>query len=150
MQPAYNPQELADRIEALSPHEAHAFWRAVAAPGTRLGSEYATALLSVARGLRAWHQIMCVLMIGNFYFDDEFVDYAIDMLTFPPSGTPSKEELWQHLNKGEDPWAVSLWAYNLLISRARIRPDQYRRIVRLPDGTFGKQSLVEALKERVR
>lgn len=112
-------------------------------------AEHARELLGVTRELTEWHKIMAVLMVGDFYFDDEFVDYAIDMLTFPPSGTPTHEELWEHLARNEDPWAVSLWAYNLLVSRNRIRSDQYSRIGQLPDNTFGKVALLDALRPRV-
>lgn len=150
MTSAYGPREFAGLVRSLSVDEAHRFWRtAVPAGTTRLTAEHARELLAVARGLTEWHRIMAVLMVGEFYFEDEFVDYAIDMLPFPPSGVPSHAELWEHLDKGEDPWAVSLWAYNLLASRKTISPEQYRRISQLPDSTFQKQELLDALKPRV-
>lgn len=147
---SYSPSQMAELVKTLSIDEAHSFWRtAVPADTKRLSAEHARELLSVARGLSEWHKIMAVLMVGDFYFEHEFVDFAIDMLTFPRTGTPSHQELWESLGKSEDPWAVSLWASNLLASRKTIRPEQYRRISQLPDDTFRKQELLDTLGTRV-
>lgn len=148
---ASSPRQLAELVRKLSVDEAHSFWRTAIPPDTTLlTAEHARELLSVARGLTEWYRIMAVLMVGDFFFEDEFVDYAIDMLTFPPSERPSStEELLNFVARGEDPWAVGLWACNLLMSRKAIHPDQYRRISQLPDGTFGKQTLLDGLRSRV-
>lgn len=147
----YSPRQLAELVKNLSIGEAHSFWHTAIPPDTtRLTAEHARELLSVARGLTEWYRIMAVLMVGDLFFDDEFVDYAIDMLTFPPSERPSStEELLSFVARNEDPWAVGLWACNLLMSRKTIRTDQYRRISQLPDGAFGRQTLLEGLKSRV-
>ncbi|MBW7904864.1 MAG: hypothetical protein LC135_09660 [Phycisphaerae bacterium] len=146
----YSPTELAERVKTLSIDEAHGFWETAGSPhAERLTPEHARELLAATRGMSEWYRIMAVLQIGDFYFENEFVDYAIDMLTFPPSGYPAHDELWAHLAKKDDPWAVSLWASNLLVSRKTISPEQYRRISELPDNTFHKQELLDALKPRV-
>jgi len=141
-----SPSELADTIKNLSLDDAHSLWRRA---GSELTPQHAAELLSLASGLSEWHKIMAVLMIGNFYFDNEFVDYAIDMLTFAPTGSPSRKELWSLLVRGEDPYAVGLWACNLLMSRKAIRRQQYQRIAHLPDDAFGKQTLLEGLRTRI-
>lgn len=146
----YSPTELAERVKTLSIDEAHGFWETVGSPhAERLTPEHARELLAATRGMSEWYRIMAVLQIGDFYFENEFVDYAIDMLTFPPSGYPAHDELWAHLAKKDDPWAVSLWASNLLVSRKTINSEQYNRISQLPDSTFHKQELLDALKPRV-
>lgn len=145
-----SPKQLAERVRNLSVDAAHDFWRtAVSTDTNRLTTEHACELLSVARGLTEWYKIMAVLMVGDFYFEHEFIDYAIDMLMFPHTGRPSHQELWESLGKGEDPWAVSLWASNLLASRKTIGLEQYRRISQLPEDAFRKQELLDTLRTRV-
>lgn len=127
----YSPGQLADKIQHLRLDEPHVFLDELGA----LTPEHAQELLRVARDLEEWHKILAVLVIGDTCFEDEFVDYAIDMLTFPASG--------------EDPFAVKMHANNLLLTRKRIHPDQYERIARLPDDAPGKQTLLDTLKARV-
>lgn len=153
----YNPSQLAELVRNLSFHESGAcFCERVGSAGMRLTTEHARELLSVARGLSEWYKIMTILMIGQDFFENEFVDYAIDMLTFPPSEYPSAEDVARMAeavrndpSTSEDPWAVGTWACNLLMTRRTIRADQYRRIAQLPDGTFGKQAMLDGLKSRV-
>ncbi|MBN1491740.1 MAG: hypothetical protein JXA69_17640 [Phycisphaerae bacterium] len=152
----YSPSELAELVRNLSYHEAGAsFCERVGPTGTRLTAEHARELLSVARGLSKWYKIMTVLMIGQDFFQNEFVDFAIDMLTLPPSEAPSAEDgarmvvLREDPEAIEDPWAVGTWACNLLVTRRTISAEQYRRIAQLPDGTFGKEGLLDVLKSRV-
>ena len=145
-----SPTQLAERISNLSVREAGGFCHTIGPVGTRLTAEHARQLLCVARSLTHWHRIMAVLMVGDFFFENEFVDYAIDMLTYPPSEKPtSTEELLEFLAKEEDPWAVGLWASNLLMTRRTISPAQYRRLSELPAGTYGRQTLLDALKTRI-
>ena len=128
----YSPTQLANKIKNLRVDEPHVFLDELGGP---LTADHANELLRVARGLSEWHKIMATLVIGYGCFEGEFVDYAIDMLTFPATG--------------EEPFAVILWANNLLISRKAIRRDQFERISQLPDATPGKQKLLDHLKSCV-
>lgn len=146
----YSPTQLAELVSTVSVREAGSLVHTIGPIGTRLSAEHARELLSLARRLTEWHKIVAVLMIGDFFFENEFVDFGIDMLSFPPSERPcSTGELLSYVERDEDPWAVGLWACNLLMSRKTISSAQYRRISGLPAGTFGKQTLLDALKSRV-
>lgn len=131
---SFGPQQLTTLIENLSIKDAHGLWAKIGRDSS-LTPEHASALLQLAPGLSEWHKIMAVLMIGDLFFDNEFVDYAIDMLTFPASG--------------EDPSAVIMHATNLLVTRKTIYSDQYRRISDLPQNTPGKQRLLDTLRCRL-
>jgi hypothetical protein len=130
----YSPSQLAELIENLPLDGPHVLIDKVGPPGV-LSHSHAHELLRVARGLSEWHKIVATLVIGDLYFDNDFVDYAVDMLKFPASG--------------KDSLAVIMHANNLLLSRKTITRDQYNRITQLPDDTPGKQTLLASLKGRV-
>jgi hypothetical protein len=139
----YSPTQRADKINTLRLDEPLVCVDDIGGP---LTPEHARKLLRVARGLTEWYKIMAVLNIGDFCFDDEFVDYAIDMLTYAPVGVDPMPLLQQ----GQDPFAVGLHATNLLIARKTISQSQYDRIARLPDNTPGKQTLLDTLRARIK
>jgi len=129
-----SPSQLAELVSNLPLNGPHVLVDVVGHAAV-LTSEHAHALLRVARGLSEWHKIVATLVIGDLYFDNEFVDYAIDMLTLAASG--------------EDASAVVMHANNLLLSRKAITDNQYDRIVQLPVGTPGKEALLANLKDRI-
>lgn len=139
----YTPRKLADRVQNLRLGEPHVLLAEIGGP---LTAEHAHELLRVARGLSEWHKIVAVLIIGDSCFTEEFVDYAIDMLTFAPVGA----DPMVLLRRGEDPFAVGLHATNLLATRKSISRKQYDRIVLLPADTPGKRTLLDTLKSRVK
>lgn len=143
----YSPTELADRVCNASVEEAHCLGRSIADAGVkRLTGEHARELLCVAGGLTEWYRIMAVLIIGEFFFESEFVDFAIDVLC-----RPRPEESSQGVPTAEhDLGVVKMWACNLLVSRKSISAGQFDRILRLPDDSFGKRTLVDTLRCRIR
>lgn len=138
----YSPSQLADRVQNLRLDESHVLLDEIGGP---LTAEHACELLRIARSLTEWHKIVAVLIIGDYCFAEEFVDYAIDMLAYAPVGV----DPMHLLDQGKDPFAVGLHATNLLATRKAISRSQYDRIARLPDNTPGKQTLIIKLESRV-
>jgi hypothetical protein len=140
--PKYSPAELAARIKDLRLAEPHVLLDEIDGP---LTPAHAAALLQMARGLAEWHKIVATLIIGDFFFDDEFVDFAIDMLTFARGSEDWRDEPL----RGEDPLAVGLHATNLLSTRRSVTRAQYDRIMQLPESTPGRSTLISTLGSRV-
>lgn len=140
--PKYSPAELVARIQDLRLTEPHVLLDEIDGP---LTPAHAAALLETARGFTEWHKIVATLIIGDYFFNDEFVDFAIDMLTFARDSAD-----WRDAQlRGEDPLAVGLHATNLLATRRSVTRAQYDRIVRLPNHTPGKDTLISTLGSRV-
>lgn len=138
----YSPPELSARIQDLRLTEPHVLLDEIDGP---LTPAHAAALLETARGLTEWHKIVATLIIGDFFFADEFVDFAIDMLTFARGS-----EDWRDAQlRGEDPRAVGLHATNLLATRRSVTGAQYDRILRLSEDTPGRSTLISTLGSRV-
>src|SRR4051794_35242508 len=113
----YGEQELADQVRHLGPTGVCEILTALEGCGS-LSQAHARELLRVAGETTDWRKLMMILIIGDLHFQNEFVDFAIDMLTFIPTG--------------EDPAAVMLHAINLLAARDPLPPHQRARVNNLP------------------
>jgi hypothetical protein len=138
-----SPSQLAERVLKLAISDSHVL---IPDPSVVLRTEHACELLKIASQPCTWYQRVAILIIGCDKFDNEFVDYAIDSLFFPPWGA----DPMTLLVTGDDPFAVGMHAVNLLLTRKHITAAQFHRIQHLPTFVPVKQRLISALKLRVR
>src|SRR5215470_15291066 len=77
----YTPHSLADAARDVSVEDSLMLWSKAKSSGP-LTPQHARELLRVARAVTDWHKLVAILLIGDICFETEFVDFAIDMLTF--------------------------------------------------------------------